>query len=688
MVTRVLSSVLRSLAWCFLLSVGIASLEAHGYFLTLSADTSLPFRDFLQYFSNACGILLVATSLAWLLLWFFMVWLGGVRSGFALFFMIFLLLLSGYLVVVLDVVFTHTTKYAAHYALLMRYFVGFALLVAALSSMILGKIFRRFRPMNLTPRPFAIGVVLLMGTAFAVWARNARFPQVQGNQFWGSVAAAAIAITVLLWWFGRTPRRLGVTLAALFVLVFAPLPAAFLSRPPSPGPEERIVTATRPVRHVILITIDTLRQDALGTYNPNAPDSPHIDQFARDSAVFTNAFSPSPWTYPSLASILTGLAPGVHHLVESKYTLPDEVPTMAEAMTSAGYRTAAIGLNSLLLPRSGLGRGFGEYLWFPQPALPVGNFRVGLAHNLLDLGGTRKPDAAQLTNQAIQWLNENGKQDFFLWVHYFDPHMPYMPPEAFQPADPAQRELGNHFEDVRGARMGALARTADGRAWIRALHDGEVRYTDEHVGRLFDSVKKLGLYDDALIVFTSDHGEEFWDHDRFEHGHTLYNELVHVPLLLKLPGNQGHTTIDTRVTTQAVMPTVLDLCAVAPQSAGILLPSLFPLINGEPEAYAEQPVYLGASLFFDRLEGVLFDQMKFIRGTLSGHELLFNLSEDPHERNSIAPQDPRNLEKGRKLLDDARAANARLTEKLGIQQDQMDHLNQEDVRSLQAQGYL
>jgi arylsulfatase A-like enzyme len=668
--------------------VGIASLEAHGYFLTQGADTSLPFREFLQCFSNTCGILLVATSLAWLLIWFFMVWLGGVRSGMALFFMIFFLPLLGYLVVVLDVVFTHTTKYAAHWALLMKYFAGFALLVAALSSMILGKIFRRFRPPNITSRTFMIAVVLFMGTAFAVWARNARFPQVQGNHFWGSIAAAAIVITVLFWWFGRTPRRLGLSLAALFVLVFAPLPVAFFSQPPSAAPDETIVTASHPVRHVILITIDTLRQDSLGAYNSNAPGSPHIDQFARDTVVFTNAFSPSPWTYPSLASILTGLAPGVHHLVESKYTLPDKVPTMAEAMTSAGYCTAAIGLNSMLLPRSGLGRGFQEYHWFPQPVFQVGNFRVGLAHNLLDLCGSREPDAAQLTNQAIQWLGANAKQDFFLWVHYFDPHMPYMPPEAFQPTDPAQRELGNGFEDIRGARMGALARTANGRAWIRALHDGEVRYVDEQVGRLVESLRKQGLYDDALIVFTSDHGEEFWDHDHFEHGHTLYNELVLVPLLLKLPGSPGHRTIDTRVTTQAVMPTILDLCAVAPQSSGILLPPLSPLVKGEPDAYVEQPVSVGASLFFDHLEGVLFDQMKYIRGTLSGHEQLFNLSEDPRERNSIAVQDPQNLEKGRKLLDDARAADSRLTEQLGIQPDQMDRLNQEDVRSLQAQGYL
>ncbi len=434
--------------------------------------------------------------------------------------------------------------------------------------------------------------------------------------------------------------------------------------------------------------MDTLRQDSLGIYNGNAANSPHMDQFARDGAVFTNAFSSAPWTYPSVATILTGMAPRVHQLGDGRSALSKEIPTMAEAMEKAGYRTGACGYNSVLSPSSGLGRGFQEYRWFPENRVEIKNFGVGLAHYLPVLCGSHNPDAARLTDRSIQWIRDNAQQDFFYWVHYFDPHTPYKPPKEFLPGDAARNKMGASFTANKAARMGTVARTPEERQWIRALYDGEVRYADAEIGRLLDSIRELGIYDDTLIVITSDHGEEFWDHDRFEHGHTLYNELLRVPLLVKLPGRHRGAAIDTCVSLQAVMPTVLDLCGVTPMIDGLLLPPLSPLLQDPPAAYAGQPAFSGACLFHGRLESVVFGQMKYIRGVSSGHEMLFNLKEDPEERCSLTRQDPANLERGRKLLDDARSADARLAEQLGIRENAKDSLDQENLDSLQALGYL
>lgn len=686
---RVVSFVLYSLAWCFPGSLCLASLEALGYFSTRGADAALPFAEFILHFSNTCAVMLAALLAVWLVIWFFAVWLGGVRRGMALFFVLLFFAVYGYLVVVLDVLLTYDAKYTTYWALLMRYFAWFSIVVAAVASLVLAKISRRFSSVNLSPRSLTLLAVFLTASAFFVWARGARFADVQGNLYWGIFIAAVVAALAFLWWFGRSPRRLGVLLAAALIAVLVSLGSSFLSKPAVPAALATAATQAGQVRHVILVTVDTLRRNALGPYNGDMESSPRIGEFAGDAAIFTHAFTSAPWTYPSVASILTGLPSRVHNLVDGKSALPENVPTMTEALSGAGYHTAALGLNSMLLPRSKLDRGFQDYHWFPEPNFSLENFSVGLTHNLLSLCGTSKPDAAGLTDQAIQWVRKNADREFFFWLHYFDPHMPYGPPDAYQPENPAYEKLGKRFGETRAARMGSAARTAEERDWIRDLYAGEVKYVDAQVGRFFDALRKMGLYEDTLILFTADHGEELWEHDRFEHGHTLYNELVQVPFLVKLPGTHPGLTVDTPVSTQAIMPTILDLCRVAPASAEApLLPSLLPLINVSGAGYVEQPIFTGASLFHDRCEGVIFDGMKYIQATLSGHEQLYNLKADPEERYSVVVQDPLNLERGRQLLKDAQAADAAATEKLGIKHGEGDSLDQEAVRSLQALGYL
>lgn len=688
MTLRFPRAALCAIAWFFLASVSIASIESFGFFSTRVSDASISLAAFLQLFSNTSGIMFIALTVTGVLVWFFMVWLGGVRPGLAIFFTIAFFVLFDHLLVTLEVALSYASRTSTYWATWTQYFLWFSLVVAALTSLILAKASRRFRSIGITLRIGAVPAILLVIASVSVWARNARFPEAPGALFWGGAAAIAIGAALIFWRAGNTPRRVALLLTVLAALTFAPVAAAYFGQS-SPQRLEKISNeSSRSIRHVLLITVDTLRQDSLAPYNANAANTPHIGQLARDSAVFTNAFSNSPWTYPSVASILTGLAPRVHQLVDGKIALPKNVPTLAEAMGNAGYWTGACGYNSLLLPRSRLNRGFDEYQFFPDTAFHVRNFEVGLAHNLLDWLGKQRPVATQLTDLAIQWFKDNAQRDSFFWIHYFDPHAPYQPPQEFLPGGDAQQRLGKVFSDVRGARMGSIARAPEERAWIRSLYDGEVRFVDAQIGRLLDVLRELGIYDETLILFTSDHGEEFWDHGHFEHGHTLYNELVRVPFLAKLPGGDANKSVDAYVSLQAIMPTVLDLCGVTAGAGATLLPPLSPLIRDTGHAYAEQPVFTGVSLFHDAMESVIFDRMKYIRMSPSGIELLFNLEKDPLERDSLAGRDPLNLEKGRQLLDEAQAADTRLTDHLGIHKGEKDFLNQEDVRSLQALGYL
>ena len=666
----------------------MAAFESFGYFSSQESGNSLPLLSFLGLYAHTSGVILATMAFSWLAIWFFMVWLGGVRPGIALLFMLIFFTMFEALIVLLDIPLSHATGDTPWWDLLAKVFALFALAAATFTSLVFAKVTRSFRPMHPTPRLLSVAGLLLTGLAFAVWARNAHFGQIQSALYWGAFTVASLLAALVFWFLFGTKRRRTLVMTAVAVAFCVPMVANQPLQPPSHPSRMDALSTSHRVKRVLLITVDTLRQDSLGTYRAGVQDTPRIDAFARDNAVFTNAFSAAPWTYPSVTTILTGMAPRVHMLSDTGGTLPNEVPTLAEAMDHAGYRTGACGSNSVLSARSRLNRGFREYCWFPRPSLTVQNFEVGLAHNLLDLCGIQDANAEQLTDRTLEWIRANAQTDFFFWVHYFDPHTPYSPPEAYQPTDPTLRKMGRSFIANKAARLGTFARTPQEQQWVRALYDGEVRHVDAQIGRLFDALREMGLYDDTLIVLTSDHGEEFWDHDRFEHGHTLYNELLRVPLVIKLPGADNGAAIDTCVSLQAVTPTVLDLCGAPPSRQDILLPPLSPLLQSPQAACAEMPAFSGACLFFGHMESVVYGPMKYIRGTDSGHEMLFNLKDDPGEQHSLVVQDPQNLEKGRRLLEEARTSDDQIKGLLGIHTDGDEQVNQEQMRALQALGYL
>jgi arylsulfatase len=289
-----------------------------------------------------------------------------------------------------------------------------------------------------------------------------------------------------------------------------------------------------PPRGLVLISVDTLRADALGAYGAQGGLTPRLDALARESLVFEAAYAPAPFTFPSIASLWSGRYPGALGIRTNLSQLPPDVPTLASALRERGFRTGAAVSSSVLHAKAGLADDFDLYD---------------------DLLGQREqtreaPERiATLTSDAalavLDGLLAPPAQDarFLLWVHYQDPHGPYTPPApyaeraaALEPEAGSLPVLENNHGGHGIPEYQALGEEREV-AFYRGRYRGEVAYVDTELGRLLDGLEARGLAESALLVFTADHGEALGEHDVFfAHGHDLTDELVRVPLLLRAPG--------------------------------------------------------------------------------------------------------------------------------------------------------
>ena len=387
---------------------------------------------------------------------------------------------------------------------------------------------------------------------------------------------------------------------------------------------ERVTTVRPPIRHVILLTIDTLRQDALSCYGGATP-TPNLDGLVADSVQFTNAYSSAPWTLPSFASILTGVSPWVHGTTKRRQIIPNGLLTLGDRLAGSGYLTSGIGFNFFLTPRGSGGvhnRNFAEYDFYPKPNSPRTAALGFLIRRYPDGFGLRAT-TDDLTELARNWVHSHQSFDFFFWLHYLDPHLPYSPPASFYPAGPPYSEIGpeHDLESFTRFRAGLLPPTPEAEAWLTALYGGEVTYVDDRIGSFISTLKEAGIYEDALIVLSSDHGEELLDHSGVDHGHTLYNELLRVPLAFKLPGSIATGKIDAVVPTVSILPTILDLCAVDFSAESLSGRSLVPYWDSG--STKDQLIFSTGTAVFEERESVVFDGWKYIHSLASGREELY-----------------------------------------------------------------
>lgn len=328
-------------------------------------------------------------------------------------------------------------------------------------------------------------------------------------------------------------------LAAIFLLT------AFVFAQGGAAPKPQ---AARP--SVILITLDTTRADRMGFLGSDRGLTPHLDEIARQSIVFTRAYAHVPLTTPSHATILTGTLPQFNHVVDLGDPIAKDLPYLPDLLHQHGYSTAVFVGGAVLDPQGaapGFDRGFDHYdASFHEPA--PGESRYSSIERRADV----------VVDHATAWLDAHSRRPVFLWVHLYDPHDPYEPPEPYK-----TRYAAN-------------------------LYDGEIAYADAAAGRLLDTLRKKGLYESSLIAIVADHGEAFGEHGEREHGIFVYDETIHVPLLIKLPGQRhAGSRVEQRVGLSDVAPTILAALGM-PVPSKMQGTSLLPAISQTP---AERSIY-------------------------------------------------------------------------------------------------
>ncbi len=371
----------------------------------------------------------------------------------------------------------------------------------------------------------------------------------------------------------------------------------------------------RAPRHVVLVGIDTLRQDALSLYGYHRSTSPELDAWAAQSVVFTNAWAPAPRTFPSFRTALSGRYPRA----------AADAPTLAESLSAEGFRTAGVVANVHLVPRFG--------------------FNAGFEHWHYENGAS----ARDQVDRASEWLQAHADEDTFLFLHLMDPHTYYSAPNPYG----RMFLQGERPESVPGMfdrwQIYKLMERPDfgerERAWIRARYDGEVAYTSAMLGMFLAGLEKLP--GQTVTVVHSDHGEEFWDHGAFEHNHTLYNELVRSVLWMRVPGGRsGAERVSAPVGLIDIVPTLLDLVGAPalPSDGRSLAAFLDPTRASERQALAEaltrRPLALGHLMFGTERWAAVAHGWKYILHTASGKEELYDLATDNAELDNRAPAAP------------------------------------------------
>ena len=331
------------------------------------------------------------------------------------------------------------------------------------------------------------------------------------------------------------------------LLCFLALAASSLAAPPIAPPP-----------NIILITLDTTRADRMGFLGSKRGLTPNLDALARQSVVFTHAYAQAPLTTASHATILTGTYPQFHQVNDFRVPLAKDLPYLPDILHGRGYRTAAF-VGSIVLDPSptyapGFDRGFDTY--------DAGFHHEGLGENRYR---TVERRGGVVVDHALVWLRKHPKGPFFLWVHLYDAHDPYEPPEPYKSR------------------------------YTKEPYDGEIAYEDAAVGKLFRQLKRSGLYDGAVITVMADHGESLGAHGEDTHGIFLYDETIQVPLVIKLPG--AATTgkrVDNRVELVDVMPTILQTvgAAMPPEVQGASLLDIMKPGPGEAaEAWRDRAAY-------------------------------------------------------------------------------------------------
>lgn len=429
--------------------------------------------------------------------------------------------------------------------------------------------------------------------------------------------------------------------------------------------------------NIILIGIDTCRKDHLSCLGYELDTTPYLKAFTKDSVLFSNAISQSPWTLPSFVSIFTSTYPSVHgargKATEDKfYSLRKGVKSGVEILSSSGFKTKAYINGPYLAPGFGLSRGFDDY-----------DYAHGSNSKI------RRSDAT--VDQAIHWIKENSDEKFFLFLHFFDPHLNYDPPRKnlqrlMELSDfKYGGELKSPFSQLREVRNNKLSLSDEDWKFIRLLYAAEISAVDESCGRLFDYLKSAKLYDNSIVVVLSDHGEEFLDHGGFEHGHTMYDELLNVPLMIKMPSNlRAGEIISLPVRLIDVIPTLLEVISIdIPES--FQGRSLLQLIK-KGRFKETWPAFSEETHWGEELKSVRDGNYKLISNHSFDAFELYNVFSDPREKVDLSNSEKEKTRMMRRTVIRWMRSNLSKAKQLG--EENLGTLDKKTIENLRSLGYI
>jgi arylsulfatase A-like enzyme/Tfp pilus assembly protein PilF len=389
----------------------------------------------------------------------------------------------------------------------------------------------------------------------------------------------------------------GLALAGLAVAVLIGCSQEF-----RPGPDGG-------VQNFLLVTFDTTRADRIGCYGYEPASTPIIDGLAREGVLFERCFAPTPITLPSHSTLLTGFQPYTHGARNNgTHKVSGAVRSIAERLKEQGFATGAVVSSFVLNARFGLDSGFDSYDDDLSGGTGQGDF------------GYAETRANDTTRRAQAWLNQRGDERWFLWVHYFDPHSDYSPPEPYRSRCPGEP------------------------------YDGEIAYTDAMLGVLLESLRRRGDLAETLVVLTADHGEALGDHGENTHGVFIYDSTTHVPLVMSHPGLPVSTRVDQVIGLVDIAPTALELLGV-PYGADFDGRSFVQAMLAPEGAFESQPAYSESLLprigfGWAELRALRGEDWRYVRAPRSE---LYDLSTDPGELHNLASAEPERL--GRKAAE-------------------------------------
>ena len=403
--------------------------------------------------------------------------------------------------------------------------------------------------------------------------------------------------------------------------------------------------------NVVLISLDTLRADLVGVYGSRFPTTPNLDRFAEESVLFENVTAPYPSTTASHMSMLTGVYPGVHGVLAPGTTqLSQQLATLAEIFTANGYQTVGITEDAMIAAKSGFTRGFGYYTEYKgfDPLANDGYVREGV-------------------DTALSWLDSHRGERFFLFLHTYQVHDPFTPPKEFDLfSDPSLTEE----KDLNERNLRAYA--------------GEVLYTDSQIGRLLDGLAARGLERETVIVITADHGEAFGEHGAQGHTWTMIQQVLHIPLLLRAPGQLPEDVrIAAPVSLVDVTPTLLALTGIAPPK-GLQGVSLLPII-ADADAFRDRVVYSEHGRGADSSVVVRKGDQKWIFRP-STKTKTFDLAEDPGEENPEGT--PEKHAEGERLRGDFLKQNEEARTRFTAPKNVHEPLDPQVTDKLRRLGYI